>query len=90
MLPESYQWARQALREAQEIGRQAFVGMAYRVLGQIAVAAQRMPEVNLPGMQNPEIYFERSVQIARETDNPAEEAQSLRAWRIPDTSTRCQ
>lgn len=93
MLPEAYQWAQQALREAQEIGRRAFVGMTYRVLGEIALTARRAPEVNLPDVQDPEVYFEQSVQIARETGNLAEEVQSLHAWgeylvQLPDVYSR--
>jgi len=92
-LSESYRYAQIALQEAEEIGRQDFVGMAYRVLGEVAATARLKPEVDLPEMQEPETYLEQSVQIARETNSIIEEIEALRIWgnylvRLPDSASR--
>lgn len=90
-LSEAYRYAQYALEEAEVIGRQAFVGMAYRALGEIAAEAKFKPDVNLIDIQDPETYFNLSVKIAQETRNKSEEAQSLRVWgeyliKLPDST----
>jgi len=89
-LPESYRYARLALQEAEKIDRKDFVGMAYRVLGEISAAAKLSSTVHhLADIQDPEVYFGLSVEIAREIGSMVEEAKSLRAWgeyltKLPD------
>jgi tetratricopeptide (TPR) repeat protein len=87
---EAYRYALHALEEAKAIDRQAFVGIAYRVLGEIAAQAKFKPGVNLIDIQDPEAYFKLSVEIAQKTENKSEEAEALRAWgqylvKLPDS-----
>jgi tetratricopeptide (TPR) repeat protein len=77
-LSEAYRYANIALQEAEEIGRRAFVGKAYHVLGEIAIEAEKTSELVTTDLKSPEHYLERSLQIAQETQNSAEEIEILR------------
>lgn len=79
-ISEAYYHANLALIEAQEISRQAFVGLANRLLGEIAVATKSARNDIAIDMKEPDAYFETSVHIAKETGNVAEEKASLFLW----------
>ena len=79
-LSEAYHYAQQGLQEAEKLGRRAFIGMIYRIMGNIAVKAAFDRQNDLSELGKPEEYFEMSVKIARETQSHSEEYLSLEAW----------
>jgi tetratricopeptide (TPR) repeat protein len=79
-LLEAYHHALQGLQEAEKLGRRAFIGMIYRIMGNIAVKAASDQQDGLAEMGKPEEYFGMSVKIARETQSQSEENLSLEAW----------
>lgn len=79
-LSEAYRHAQQGLQEAEKLGRRAFIGMIYRIMGDIAVKAAFYQQDGFSEIGKPEEYFGMSVKIARETQSYSEEYLSLEAW----------
>ncbi len=75
-ISESQKYAIVALKEAEEIGSEDFIGMANHLLGEISVRRLHSPSIKPSFTENPEVYFTLSIQLAQKTGSLAQEIRS--------------